>query len=310
LEAIVTQGLTKYYNHLLALEDLNLKINSGDCVGFLGPNGAGKSTTIKILCNLIRPTKGKAYINGKDITSEPKLTLREIGAFVEVPEFYVYFNPIEALSYLGELRGIEKSVLKRRIKEVLELVRLSEWSKMKIGKFSRGMKQRLGIAQVILHDPPILILDEPTLGLDPRGMHEIREIIKDLRKQGKTVFFASHLLHEVGQICDRVALINKGKLLAYDYVENLEKIFKVQKIEIEALHPIEAKQMEQIREMKSVKSISTEGKRILIDFEGNEIMRADLLAVLIRDLNLRIISFKPSMEALEEIYLQLIKEAS
>lgn len=310
LEPIVTEELTKYYGKLLALDNLNLKIEKGHCVGFLGPNGAGKSTTIKTICNLIRPTNGRAYINGYDTLLDSKKALKNVGAIVEVPEFYPYLNPIETLSYLGKIRGLTGLDLKKRIVEVLELVKLTEWAQTKIAKFSRGMKQRLGIAQAMLHDPSVLILDEPALGLDPRGTYETREIIKSLVKQDKTIFLASHMLHEVQEVCDSVALINKGKLLAYDRVESLEKIFRVQKIEVETLSIPEPKKVAKIEKLKSVSSVSVEGNRLMINFDGTEIMRADLLAVLVRDIGLRVVSFKPSTEALEEIYLQLIEKVT
>ncbi len=310
MEAIITQGLTKYYGKILALNNLNLKIERGHCVGFLGPNGAGKSTTIKILCNLIRPTRGKAYINGHDALKEPTKALKNVGALVETPEFYPYLNPVEILSYLGKLRGIADSNLKPRILHVLEVVKLSEWANTRIGKFSRGMKQRLGIAQVILHNPPILILDEPALGLDPRGMYEIREIIKTIVKEGKTVFLASHMLHEVQETCDSVALIDKGKLLAYDSIDNLESVFKARKIHVELLRPLEPKQIGKIEKLKNVREVSTEEKSLAISFEGGEAEQAELLAMLVKDLEIPVISFKLSLEALEEVYLQLVKEGN
>ncbi|MDI6905776.1 MAG: ABC transporter ATP-binding protein [Candidatus Bathyarchaeia archaeon] len=144
MEAIITEGLTKYYGRILALNDLNLKIEKGRCVGFLCPNGAGKSTTIKILCNLIRPTRGRAYINGYNTIEEPISALKDVGTIVETPEFYSYLTPVEILSYLGRLRGMTDLDLKERIRQVLEIVKLSEWMNTKVSKFSRGMKQRLG----------------------------------------------------------------------------------------------------------------------------------------------------------------------
>jgi ABC-2 type transport system ATP-binding protein len=307
LEAIVTEGLTRYYGKILALNDLNLKIESGHSVGFLGPNGAGKSTTIKILCNLIRPTKGKAFINGHDAVAESIEALRNVGALVETPEFYSYLTPVETLSYLGKLRGISDRDLKQRIKQVLEVVKLSEWANTKIGKFSRGMKQRLGIAQAVLHDPPILVLDEPALGLDPRGTFEIREIIKGMVKEGKTVFLASHMLHEVQETCDKVALLDRGKLLAYDSIGNLEVIFKARRIHVDLLQPADSKLIDKIGKLKNVRGVAVEGKSLTVSFDGGEAEQAQLLGMLVRDMDLPVVSFRLSLEALEEVYLQLIK---
>jgi ABC-2 type transport system ATP-binding protein len=224
-DSIIIENLTKYYNKFLALDSLSLRVEEKAKVGLLGPNGAGKSTTLKILCSLILPTSGKAYIDGIDITTQPEQALFRIGAVIETPEFYTFMTPVDNLSYFGRLRGMKGEKLTKRIKEVIEMVKLEDWAKVKIEKFSRGMKQRLALAQTLLHDPPILILDEPGLGLDPRGVVEFREIIAGAGKE-KTVFFASHQLSEVALICDKVAVINNGRLLAYEGIKELEQKYQ------------------------------------------------------------------------------------
>ncbi|MHB8104886.1 MAG: ABC transporter ATP-binding protein [Dehalococcoidales bacterium] len=224
-DSIILENMTKYYGDFLALDGLSLRVEEKANVGLLGPNGAGKSTTLKILCALIRPSSGKAYLDGIDISAKPEEALSRIGAIIETPEFYSYLTPEDNLSYFGRLRGMKGEKLTKRIKEVIELVKLENWGKVKIEKFSRGMKQRLALAQTLLHDPPILILDEPGLGLDPRGVVEFREIISSVGKE-KTVFFASHQLSEVSLICDKVAIINNGKLLVYDTIKDLEKKYQ------------------------------------------------------------------------------------
>ena len=220
-DAIVIENLTKYYNKFLALDKLNLRVERNRNVGLLGPNGAGKSTTLKIICGLLHASSGVVYIDGVDIAKNPVGALKNIGAIVETPEFYTYLTPHETLSYLGKIRGMRTNILKQRIGEVIDRVGLKQWTHVKIEKFSRGMKQRLALAQTLLHDPPVLILDEPGLGLDPRGVVEFREIIEEVGKD-KTVFFASHQLTEVAQICEEVAIIGEGRLLAYENIDDLQ----------------------------------------------------------------------------------------
>jgi len=224
-EPIVIENLSKYYNKFLAVDNLCLRVEENENVGLLGPNGAGKSTTLKILCGLMRSSSGAAYIDGINIAEKPEQALSRIGTIVETPEFYPFFTLEETLSYLGRLRGMRGDRLRHRIKEVIQLVGLRDWLTVKIEKFSRGMKQRLALAQALLHDPPVLILDEPALGLDPRGVMEFRQIIEEVGKE-KTVFFASHQLVEVAQICNQVAIIDHGRLLAYDNIAQLEKKYQ------------------------------------------------------------------------------------
>jgi ABC-2 type transport system ATP-binding protein len=305
-DAITIEGLSKYYGTFLALNKLSLKIKKGDFVGFLGPNGAGKSTTIKILCGLIQASSGNAYINDVDVRDKVN-TLSDVGAIVEIPEFYPYFTPEDTLSYLGQIRRMKGTELRRRIKVVLEQVKLEKWSNVKIGKFSRGMKQRLGVAQALLHDPSILILDEPASGLDPRGISEVREIVKQIRGD-KTVFLASHILAEVTQICEKVAVIDHGRLLVYDSIGGLEKkFFGGLQIEVEISKPLSERQLARVGKLKNVTKVERKNGKILIDFSGDRTASADLLDD-IRNLGHKIVSFTPSPAMLEEIYLKLVEE--
>jgi len=233
---IEIKNLSKNFKNLKAVDNLNINVFKGDVFGFLGPNGAGKSTTIRMLLTLIKPTKGNIKIFGKDLQKERLSILRNVGAIVEKPDFYGYLSAYKNLEILSRISGHDIS--KQRIMEVLELVGLAERYKSKVKTFSHGMKQRLGLAQALLHDPELIILDEPTTGLDPMGMKEIRDLIIHLsRDQKKTVFLSSHILYEVEQVANRMIIINKGTARVEGAVKelldasNLSVTFEVNNVE-------------------------------------------------------------------------------
>lgn len=217
---IEINNLTKRFKNLIAVNQLNLNVFRGDIFGFLGPNGAGKSTTIRMLTTLIRPDSGSIKIFGKDLFKERLNILSNIGSIVEKPDFYGYLSAYKNLEILGRISGIE--VTKELIMKNLELVGLASRYKSKVKTFSHGMKQRLGIAQALLHDPELIILDEPTTGLDPMGMKEIRDLIIHLSKDlKKTIFLSSHLLNEVEMVANRMIIINKGTTMVEGEVKEL-----------------------------------------------------------------------------------------
>ena len=206
---IEVKNLTKKFKDLTAVNNLDLNVYRGDIFGFLGPNGAGKSTTIRMLMTLINPTSGSIKIFDKPLKQKRNEILAKVGAIVEKPDFYGYLSAYKNLEILGQISGCDTS--NKRIMEILELVGLEKRYKSKVKTFSHGMKQRLGLAQALLHDPELIILDEPTTGLDPQGMKEIRELIIHLAKEKhKTIFLSSHILAEVELVANRMIIINKG----------------------------------------------------------------------------------------------------
>ncbi len=221
LEKIIeVKNLSKQFKEVKAVDRLNINVYSGDVFGFLGPNGAGKSTTIRMLTSLISPDEGKIKIFGKSLNEDRIEILRRIGAIVEKPDFYANLSAYKNLEILGRISG--KEITKHRIMEVLELVGLEKRFKSKVKTFSHGMKQRLGLAQALLHDPDLIILDEPTTGLDPQGMKEIRDLIIYLSKEKKkTIFLSSHILYEVELVANRMIIINKGSAKVEGSVEDL-----------------------------------------------------------------------------------------
>lgn len=305
---IETNELTKRYkNGVMALQNLNLKIEEGDCVGYLGPNGAGKTTTMKILTNLIRPTSGNAFVCGIDVNKRPKEALHYIGALVEVPGIYEYLTSHELLTYLGKVRRMSKIELDRRIKEVLGMIGIGAWEHRKVSSFSTGMQRRLLIAQALLHDPQILIMDEPVLGLDPKGIKDIRDIIKQLCSENKTVFLSSHLLHEVGEICAKVVLLDKGKVVSFDTVDNLKRISKTHIINIELLTPPTKKQITEIRSIEIIKDIDIVKGHLRIGFDGERDTSSQILTTLI-SLGLEVVSYQSQSGTLEDIYISIVGE--
>jgi ABC-2 type transport system ATP-binding protein len=217
---IEVMGLTKKFKELKAVDNLDLSVYTGDVFGFLGPNGAGKSTTIRMLLSLIRPSQGHIKIFGKSLNENRSDILRKIGAIVEKPDFYGYLTAYKNLEILGRLSGADVS--RKKIFELLTLVGLEKRYKSKVKTYSHGMKQRLGIAQALLHDPELIILDEPTTGLDPQGMKEIRDLILMLSKEKKkTIFLSSHILYEVELVANRMIIISKGTTKVEGEVQEL-----------------------------------------------------------------------------------------
>lgn len=212
---IQLKGLTKLYGSVKAVDDLNLDIYKGEIFGLLGPNGAGKTTTILMMLGLTDPTSGTAYVCGHNATSNPIAVKKKVGYMPDSVGFYDNMTALENLAYIGRLNGIPEKELNKRVTEVLATVGLTADSHKKTAAFSRGMKQRLGLADVLIKNPDVIILDEPTLGIDPTGVRDFLALIKQLsREQGLTVLLSSHHLHHVQQVCDRVGIFVSGKLLA------------------------------------------------------------------------------------------------
>ncbi len=310
--SIVAENLTKRYGSFTALSNLNLKIEGSKCVGFLGPNGAGKTTTLKIFTDMIRASEGRALINGVDVHLNKKKALSSVGALIESPEVYPALTPREALSMVAEIRGLPRAEARKKIEETVAEVKMNEWLDKKVGKFSKGMKQRINIAAALLSDPEVIMLDEPTTGLDPRGQAEVRDIVKDLKKKNRLVFMSSHLLNEVQEICDEVAMIDHGKLLVYDSLSNVTTRFSgdgSNTVEIELSRDIDDQSVN--RNIASLTSISSveriDSRKVRIHFSGG-IQNQERLLQDLAMMKIGMISFRPSSSALEDTYLNLIKD--
>src|ERR1700690_3593914 len=217
---IKVQGLSKRYARKVAVDHISFEVEKGQVVGFLGPNGAGKTTTMRVLTCFLPPTSGTANVAGFDVLEHPMEVKRRIGYLPETPPVYPEMEVHEYLEFVGRIKGVPKQDLMRRVREASEKCAVSDVSKTLIGKLSKGYKQRVGLAQAIIHNPDVLILDEPTAGLDPHQIIETRDLIKGLAGE-HTIILSTHILPEVEQTCERVIIIARGKLVATDTVENL-----------------------------------------------------------------------------------------
>jgi ABC-2 type transport system ATP-binding protein len=303
--AIETTELAKTYavgfwrkKPRVALRPLNLTVEEGEVFGFLGPNGAGKTTTLKLLMGLVLPTGGSARILGKDIgDAEVKA---QIGFLPEQPYFYDYLTAQELLRYYARLSGVGAKGLDRKIEALLERVGLKDAARVQLRKFSKGMLQRVGLAQAILHDPKVVFLDEPMSGLDPMGRREVRDLMEELKRQGKTVFFSTHILSDAEALCDRVAVIHQGELRGVGHVAQLTSSVagKVEMIWNGSAVPAG------FGEMGAECHLIGETIRAVLP----ETQQEAALEILHRE-RLRLISLTPVRSSLEEYYLQKVKAA-
>lgn len=306
--AIRTENLIKKYgNSFTALDRVSLRIEKGQVVGYVGPNGAGKTTTIKILTGLIKPSSGHAYVNGIDVTASPREALRTIGALIEVPGVYDSLTPHEMLAYFGKVYRMSSAEIDRRIKETLELVRLSDWEHKKMGTFSTGMQRRLTIAKAILHRPDNLILDEPVLGLDPEGIRDVRELIRQFRSEGMTVFLSSHLLGEVAEVCNTVVFLNKGKVVSSDSIESISSTMEHDVVDVKFLRPLSQGEIEKLRTIELIRSVDVNDKTVRLRYDGKPESSVQILRRLVSS-NFDVVSYNVESAGLEDYYVSVMGE--
>lgn len=300
---IEINSLTKDFKDLRAVNNLNLNVFEGDVFGFLGPNGAGKSTTIRMLLSLIKPTEGSIRLFGKTLLKNRIEILSRIGAIVEKPDFYGYLSAYKNLEILGKISG--KEISEKRIMEVLEIVGLSKRYKSKVKTFSHGMKQRLGLGQALLHNPDLIILDEPTTGLDPQGMKEIRDLILHLSKvERKTIFLSSHILYEVELVANRMIIISKGKTRVEGYVKDL---LNAKKLKVSFEVDDEEKTNTLLTQSQWINKLESKAKTVfMFTLENNEI--SDLNKYLVEN-GVAVSAVVPT-RSLEDYFLKITDEVA
>jgi ABC-2 type transport system ATP-binding protein len=293
-----TDQLTKKYRRRVIVDRLSLAVERGDIFGFLGQNGAGKSTTIRMSLGLVRPSSGRVRILGNDMSRRPQRSLKRVGAIIEAPAFYENFSGRQNLRMLAAMSG---GATPQRVEEVLKLVGLRERARDPVRIYSHGMRQRLGIAQALLPNPEFVILDEPTDGLDPQGLYEVRDLIRRMRDElGLTIMLSSHLLHEVEQICNRVAIIEQGSLIYQGPVEEL--IAQGQSIKLKVDRVNDAFDL---LSRDPQLSVSRNGDDSLyLKIAGEQIPGINALLV---ERGFRVMELSPQRESLEEVFLRLTR---
>ncbi|MDD2666817.1 MAG: ABC transporter ATP-binding protein [Methanocellales archaeon] len=306
---IQTQDLTKIYGDLTAVDHLNMTVDEGEIFGFLGPNGSGKTTTILLLLGLSTPASGTAMVGGYDVVKNSREVRKIAGSLPEFAGYYENLTAKQYLDYIGQLNDLPLIERERRTTDLLAEVGLTKWGDGKVETFSRGMKQRLGIAQALMKDPKVVFLDEPTIGLDPEGIKEIRDLIFRLNKErGLTVFLSSHLLHEVQVTCSRVGIIRQGKLVATDTIENFTKELagkEEKSIEFKLVN-LTPKLLKELKDIDGVTSVTKENDRLYVHMAEDN---TEEVSKTITKNGAIILLMKPREYTLEEVFMKYYQEA-
>jgi len=300
---IEVKGLTKYYGKRVAVDNISFQVGKGEIVGFLGPNAAGKTTTMRILTGYLLPTRGAVTVAGHDMLSHSLEARRSIGYLPEAVPLYTDMTVRGYLDFLARLRGVAGERVKARVDEVIETCHLQEYADTYIGRLSRGYRQRVGMGQAIVHEPEVLILDEPTIGIDPIQVAATRQLIKDLGKE-RTVLVSTHVLPEVSVICERVIIINRGKIVAEDRIENLSAIVSGSKrVRLEAQGPVK-KIAERLHQIKGVTRVAYEEERFIIEYPSGLDLRSKITEAVVQG-GFTLLSLETVELSLEDVFLKL-----
>jgi ABC-2 type transport system ATP-binding protein len=304
---IQVKGLSKHYGLRKAVDDLNFEVKKGEIVGFLGPNGAGKSTTMKILTGFMPASEGDVEVNGFDVFDHPIEVKRAIGYLPETPPLYLEMTVRDYLEFAARLNQVAKGDRKKQIAWAIEKTNLGDVAARIIGNLSKGYRQRVGLAQAIVHNPPVLILDEPTVGLDPKQIIEIRELIKSLSGE-HTIVLSSHILPEVTATCGRIIVINRGRIVAEDTIDGLTMRLKKGLLLQMTVAAANDGGIAAIRAVPGVNGVSATGPKLVIELSPNQGELRDRIAKTAVESGMGILEFGAEKVSLEEIFLQLTTE--
>ncbi len=303
---IEIKNLAKYYGDLAAVDDLSLNIKEGDIFGFIGPNGAGKTTTMRVLVTLLEPTAGSAFIDGLDVTKQGKKVRRRVGYMPDFMGVYDDLKVFEYLEFFAAAFSIERKKRKSIVEGVLELTDLQSKQSATVDSLSRGMQQRLGLARVLIHDPKVLILDEPASGLDPRARIEIRELLRELKRMGKTIMISSHILSELEEICDHVGIIEHGKLVFSGTLEEIRPHLGIRGKVTVKVGENQEKAVELLSALPQVGQVQAVGDKIAVTFTEGQDGDGVIARTLVKA-DLSVISIEPEQLKLDDAFLQLTK---
>lgn len=297
-------NLTKRYGSLEVLRGISFEVKKGSIYGFLGPNGSGKTTTMNILSGLIGFNGGEIYLNECDFMKNKRELLKKVGYLPQSPVFYGYMTAVEYLTFMGKLGGMENGKIRSRIAELLGIVKLSESAKRRIGGYSGGMKQRLGLAAALFNSPELVFLDEPTSALDPEGRMEVLEFIEGLRKSGTTVFFSTHILNDIERVCDEVSILSGGKILVSDNLESLKSKY------IQPIYDVEFEENfgdleNRFKSVPWIQKTVIKGNRATIYVSDMNRAKGEILGLITKENN-PVTSFNLRKSNLEDIFIRLV----
>jgi len=299
-------NVTKYYGKFKALDSVSFSVDKGWVYGYLGPNGAGKTTTIRIMLGLLKPNQGEVQITGANPSKDPVQAFRSVGYASELPTLQTFFTAEQLLDFMGKMFGLPTQTRKEKTWQLLDLVGLKEWGKKKIGIYSKGMVQRLSVALALINDPMVLIMDEPTIGMDPEAAVHFRSLFMNLSKEGKTIFISSHLLDEVQRICTHVGMINKGKIVFSGPIEQILEAFTQQWVVEAELEKVTESIVSSLKALESVSDVKVDGNRLVIELKEKKDVRGEISSEIFRQKGV-LLSLNLHKITLEDAYLQALK---
>ncbi len=298
--------VTKMYGQNVAVRNVSFEVEKGEILGFLGPNGAGKTTMMRIITGFFPPTDGDAFVMGHSVLTEPLEVKKRIGYVPENPSMYTDMRVYEYLRFIGAVKGVPRSKVKKSVEKAVEQCALEKVTKRRIGELSKGFRQRVALGQALVNDPPVLVLDEPTSGLDPKQIHEIRGLIKSMAGE-RTIILSTHILPEVSMTCSKVVIINEGQIVAVDSTENIGRnLAQSHQVEMVVEGPAD-RIVDRLTQIEGIKRVDNRGSTYIVDLEKEKDLRA-LIAKKIVENGFGLLEMKSRSMSLEDVFLRLVTE--